>query len=923
MNGFRMVTVIVAALIIAKVVEAQNTNSWTDGSGKWENTADWSLGVAPSTPDAAELITNANTGTVTIDAATASNAPASLSISNLTVSAPPGFTNTLFLNNEGTVAPLAVLNTLSIDANGAVAVNHSAVQIFTNLFVGITANSATLTVTNGGAVSDANAYIGYTGWASDNSAVISDPGSVWSNSGTVYVGIALHGNGNQLIITNGGTVYSDNGQVGGPGPGWGTALVSGRGSVWFNNQELEVGTYYSGPFSDDSLTVADGGAAFASTMKVWSDEVLSYATVTGTGSVCSVSGELFIDGGAVTISDGAVLYSDGGWLDADVVAEVLVTDPGSVWDNSGSITFSGVYGEMTIANGGAVFSSGSTVSCDTWEGGGSIVVTGRGSVWSNSADLTIGANDGGGSLTIASGGAVYNANANLDTVGDGRVTVGVSGPGSVWENSGNLSIGNSVASSWVQLTISGGGIILASNIFERPKYPSAQNTITVSGGSLYVTNALGNGELYMSGGTLTLNGGTVTVDQLLLVTNGTGATDLVLFNGGLLNSGGTSVTNGSVFRVGDGTDAAMFHLLGGVHSFADNLEISNNATLAGCGTVSGNVVIDPGGTVLANCGGTLSFTGIVTNKGVILASGGTDIEFFGPVVNNGVMDALAGTVHFHSTFTNTGTFFNSNNMRITAVTKKSNDVLVTWTTVGGHSYVLQSTKSTAMIAGYNTTFVDVSPAILVSGLGPTATNYLDAGAAYAPVVTAPGGTMVTTSVVPSTVSILAAGTRGIEDSLSNALPIGSVVMLGTFSMSEPTIQSNFLVGNTSAIMSNFTVYGTPFKVGDGTGLPASWDTSQSAAGFGGQQIYVLATDKPALAAATHLGIYTAPSWVFPADGDEIDIDLADVTDFVIGAHGGSLTIGLPVGGETYTFTDTARLSVLPGRILFYRVRLAQ
>jgi hypothetical protein len=124
-------------------------------------------------------------------------------------------------------------------------------------------------------------------------------------------------------------------------------------------------------------------------------------------------------------------------------------------------------------------------------------------------------------------------------------------------------------------------------------------------------------------------------------------------------------------------------------------------------------------------------------------------------------------------------------------------------------------------------------------------------------------------------------------------------------------------------MSNFTPYSTAFAVGDETGLPASWDVSLSAVGFAGQQIYLLAIDKPTFGAATHLGIYTAPLWVFPADGNEIDVDLADVTDFVIGAQGGWLTIGLPLGGETYTFNDTARLSVLPGRILFYRVRLAQ
>ncbi|HTS18603.1 MAG TPA: putative Ig domain-containing protein [Verrucomicrobiae bacterium] len=260
---------------------------------------------------------------------------------------------------------------------------------------------------------------------------------------------------------------------------------------------------------------------------------------------------------------------------------------------------------------------------------------------------------------------------------------------------------------------------------------------------------------------------------------------------------------------------------------------------------------------------------------------------------------------------------------ITAITAQSNDIRVTWSGPGTHGYVLQSTRSTAMIAQYTTNFTDISPTIMVSGLGTTTTNYLDAGAAYAPVLTAPGGSIVTTSVVPSTVSISATGTRGIEDSLGNGLPIGCVVMLGTFTITDATIQSNFLAGNVSAIMSNFTLYGASFKVGDGTTLPASWTVSQSAPGFGGRQIYLLVVDKPTVAAASHLGIYSAPSWTFPADGSQTDIDLADVTDFVIGAQGGSLTINLPIGGQTYTFTDTARLAVLPGRILFYRVRLAQ
>jgi hypothetical protein len=227
-----------------------------------------------------------------------------------------------------------------------------------------------------------------------------------------------------------------------------------------------------------------------------------------------------------------------------------------------------------------------------------------------------------------------------------------------------------------------------------------------------------------------------------------------------------------------------------------------------------------------------------------------------------------------------------------------------------------------MIAEYNTNFADASPIIVASGLGPSTTNYLDVGSAYAPVLIPPTQ-VAPTSGVASTVNSSAQLTRGITDSLGQALPIGSLLMLGTFSISEPTVQSNFTAGNVSAIMSNFTPYSTSFAVGNGTSLPATWSVTRNAAGFGGQQIYLLAIDKPMFAAANHLGIFTAPSWVFPVGGGTNTIALEDVTDFVIGAEGGSLTINLPVGGETYTFDDTARLSVLPGRILFYRVRLAQ
>lgn len=259
--------------------------------------------------------------------------------------------------------------------------------------------------------------------------------------------------------------------------------------------------------------------------------------------------------------------------------------------------------------------------------------------------------------------------------------------------------------------------------------------------------------------------------------------------------------------------------------------------------------------------------------------------------------------------------------RITAIAREGNNIRVTWIGDGGHGYALQSTKLAA-VAGFTTNFADTSPLIVLPGAGATSTNFLDINAASPPALPAPGGQMSTTSTVPSTIQSSAQYTRGLADSLGQAAPTGSVLMLGTFSISESIIQSNFNTGNLSAIMAAFTPYSNSFVVGDGTGVAASWDVSLSAAGFDGQQIYLLAVDTPTLSAATHLGIFTAPSWIFPSDGGTNTIDLEDVTDFVIGAHGGPLTIGLPLN-QTYTFSDTARMSALPGRILFYRVRLAQ
>jgi hypothetical protein len=229
---------------------------------------------------------------------------------------------------------------------------------------------------------------------------------------------------------------------------------------------------------------------------------------------------------------------------------------------------------------------------------------------------------------------------------------------------------------------------------------ASNNVLQVNGGSLLVTNSSGNGQLVVGQSTgpasLIFSNGTVTVNQLVL-TNG--ANSVFTFRAGTLASGGTFVTNTQVFVVGDGTDAATFQLNGGVHSFANNLEIASNAFLTGCGTIEGNVTIDPGGTVLANCGGTLTFSGMVTNNGTMQAVNGTVLQADGLVVNNGLIIATNGTAVFLGGLVNNGVVLTNGcslteaDVQISSIARFGNKIVIQIPSVTCATYQLQVTPS--------------------------------------------------------------------------------------------------------------------------------------------------------------------------------------------------------------------------------------
>jgi len=452
-----------------------------------------------------------------------------------------------------------------------------------NYVVGSNTFSDVLVIQSGGVLSNGIGYIGYTAAGSNNTAAVTGAGSTWICQTTpgwtgIYVGYGSAGN--SLLIENGGAVSSTNGfvAIGSSGPGSNnTLLVTGSNSV------LVAG----------AIQISGQGSQMM---------VTNNAHLSNTGSPTVGAGS------KLTISGGGQLVD----IDAVVSGTVIVTGPGSIWNN----TSYGVY------MGGA--SAGITVS-------------------------------NGGQVVIADGLIVDATATNLFAVAQGGM-------------------------------------------------------LTVTGG----TTSVQNGILAISG--------TATIDSLQL-TNAGGS---VSFPKGVLNAGSIQANNGIVFAIGDGTNAATLNLEGGIYTFSTGCRVSSNSFLTGCGTISGNVTVDPGATVLANCGGTLTFAGgTVTNNGLLRATNGTVLESYGTVVNNGVIDILTGTTNFHGAFINNGAVVDASSFNVVAIAPLSNGVNIAWTTVGGRSNVVQIATGSG---GYSGIFTDASPVITLPGTSLGTGSFTDAGA---------------------------------------------------------------------------------------------------------------------------------------------------------------------------------------------------
>jgi T5SS/PEP-CTERM-associated repeat protein len=469
----------------------------------------------------------------------------------------------------------------------------------------------TLMVQDGGLVDNKEGIVGYH-YFSVGKATVS--GSKWTNSGLLLVG--RDGKGT-LTVQGGGLVNSDAGFIGVVRGSFGSVTITDRRSTWINSGQLVVGREGRG-----TLTVQGGGlvtntAAFAGFIGLNRGSI-GTATVTGDKSMWTNPVELYVgyagkgtlmvqNGGEVTDRKlggiiGFVPNSNG---------RVVVTGAGSKWANIGSSLLVGALGRGTliVQNGGVVTNNSGTLGSIAGSEG-TVEVTGSGSKWTNSVDLTAGS-AGKGTLTVKDSGTVsvtgttsIGAGSKVDVNG-GTLTTGLlSGAGSVTLNPKGFTAltindNNPVRSETFSGTISGTANVLKTGA--STQIFSGKNTDT---GTLFDQSVKPGKVIITKTGSwdgMTKIGGSPGT----LVNDGTVIGQTIVNDGGLAKGTGfygkVDVNAGGTLFPGDG-GPGILHVLGGAHLsagsfFSDDLNGPTAGTGYGQLSVIGGVSLD--GTVLA------------------------------------------------------------------------------------------------------------------------------------------------------------------------------------------------------------------------------------------------------------------------------------------------------------------------------------
>ena len=342
--------------------------------------------------------------------------------------------------------------------------------------------------------------------------------------------------------------------------------VTDPGSVWNNDSDLFVG-FGAG---NNDLVVSNGAFVTCSRGFIGADNTGNTVHVTGAGSVWGNTAQLRIGGSnfgdgnenKLYISDGGTVSNTAGYIGDEPdswLNRVEVTGIGSLWTNSEDlyVGHEGSQSQLVISNGAVVNNRTGFVGYLTSSTNNTIKVTGPGSLWTNRNGIWLGEAGDGNQLIIRNGGAVTTPDsAIIGSSGSANNSVLVTDPGSLLSASGNFNIGIGSASMGNQLIVSNGASLVTSFSF-----------------------LSGNDGL----GTVTGPGSLWTNDNRLDIGNSTSGNELLVRSGAVVHS--------DEIVVGFSAVSNVLRLANGTVTTTGGLDVRNNNTLAGHGTINGPVNI--------------------------------------------------------------------------------------------------------------------------------------------------------------------------------------------------------------------------------------------------------------------------------------------------------------------------------------------
>jgi T5SS/PEP-CTERM-associated repeat protein len=516
----------------------------------------------------------------------------------------------------------------------------------TNLIIGFESSSDILTVTNGGTVANAEGYIGWgSSKSKNNSVLVSGTGAAWQNNGNLYIdaywntesNLVNAGGNNTLTVSDGGWVFvGESGNTNLTG-GIQVASTNGVEMVVGGGGKVDVGSFYVGGTGSATgvVDVRKGGEVTLNELVIEANTNNAF-NLAGTLNVVSnnsfnagMSNFEWQDNGSLVMQESHLTG-----ISSITGSNRTVKIEGGSWSNSGLLAINGYNSQLSVessTNNQSVVTSllGASIGEGTGDSKNSVTLSGSNTVWNNTGDLYVGENGYENSLEINNG--AINTVSGMAFIGfaasASNNTVVVNGSNSFFGVGTDLYVGRF-----------GGGNSLS---------VGDQAGVDI-GGSLFIqSNSTLNVDASSSFNVAT----NMTIADSEIIGNGT-----ILFGTNTVNTLKISGTNsfidsGIVFDAGNGNDRVevsdwTFTVSSNTaNQYLDfkTLQISNDGVLTGTGVLDafGGIILD--GATIAPDNGTLSLVGelTVTNNpstlDVTLGRNRTDLL----KINNGGTFALS------------------------------------------------------------------------------------------------------------------------------------------------------------------------------------------------------------------------------------------------------------------------------------------